>query len=190
MEEKNVFDELLTLLEGKEYAKLREIVSEHNDADIAAWIEELDEEHMPKLFRIQTKDQAADVFSYLDVDLQQKIIGAMSDKEAAGIIDNLMADDAADLMDEMPANIVTRILAKANPDTRREINQLLRYPDDSAGSIMTVEYVDLKENLTVQECIDRIRRVGVDKETIDTCYVLDLGRHLIGTVSLRDLLHS
>ena len=184
MEEKNVFDELLTLLEGKEYAKLREILSEHNDADIAAWIEELDEEHMPKLFRILTKDQAADVFSYLDVDLQQKIISVMSDKEAAGIIDNLMADDAADLMEEMPANIVTRILAKASPDTRREINQLLRYPEDSAGSIMTVEYVDLKESSTVKEAIERIRRVGVDSETINVCYVLDRGRHLIGTVAL------
>ncbi|MCR4791144.1 MAG: magnesium transporter, partial [Lachnospiraceae bacterium] len=176
MEEMNTFDELLTLLESKEYTKLREILSEKNDADIAAWIEELDEEHMLKLFRILTKDQAADVFSYLDVDLQQKIISAMSDKEAAGIIDNLMADDAADLMDEMPANIVTRILAKASPDTRREINQLLRYPDDSAGSIMTVEYVDLKESSTVKEAIDRIRRVGVDSETINVCYVLDSGR--------------
>ncbi len=190
MEEKNVFDELLTLLENKEYAKLREILSEHNDADIAAWIEELDEEHMPKLFRILTKDQAADVFAYLDVDLQQKIISVMSDKEAAGIIDNLMADDAADLMEEMPANIVTRILAKASPDTRREINQLLRYPEDSAGSIMTVEYVDLKESSTVKEAIERIRRVGVDSETINVCYVLDSGRHLIGTVALRYLLLS
>ena len=113
MEELNVFDELLTLLEKKEYAKLRESLSEHNDADIAAWMEDLSEEHMLKLFRILTKDQAADVFSYLDSDIQQRIIKSMSDKEAAGIIDNLMADDAADLMDEMPANIVTRILAKA-----------------------------------------------------------------------------
>ena len=191
MEEKNnVFDELLTMFENKEYLKLREALSEHNDADIAAWIEELDEERMLKIFRILTKNQAADVFSYLDVDLQQKIISAMSEKEAAGIIDNLMADDAADLMDEMPANIVTRILANANADTRREINQLLRYPDDSAGSIMTVEFVDLKESSTVREAIERIRKVGVDSETIDVCYVLDSGRHLLGTVALRYLLLS
>ena len=191
MEEKNnVFDELLTMFENREYLKLREALSEHNDADIAAWIEELDEERMLKIFRILTKNQAADVFSYLDVDLQQKIISAMSEKEAAGIIDNLMADDAADLMDEMPANIVTRILANANADTRREINQLLRYPDDSAGSIMTVEFVDLKESSTVREAIERIRKVGVDSETIDVCYVLDSGRHLLGTVALRYLLLS
>ena len=191
MEEKNnVFDGLLTMFENKEYLKLREALSEHNDADIAAWIEELDEERMLKIFRILTKNQAADVFAYLDVDLQQKIISAMSEKEAASIIDNLMADDAADLMDEMPANIVTRILANANADTRREINQLLRYPDDSAGSIMTVEFVDLKESSTVREAIERIRKVGIDSETIDVCYVLDSGRHLLGTVALRYLLLS
>ncbi len=190
MEELNVFDELLNLLERKEYVKLRTNLSELNDADIAAWMEKLCEEHMLKLFRILTKDQAADVFSYLDSDIQQKIIKSMSDKEAAGIINNLMADDAADLMEEMPANIVKKILANANADTRREINQLLRYPEDSAGSIMTVEYVDLKETSTVREAIERIRRVGVDSETIDVCYVLDSERHLLGTVALRYLLLS
>ncbi|MDE7244847.1 MAG: magnesium transporter, partial [Oscillospiraceae bacterium] len=132
----------------------------------------------------------ADVFSYMDVDNQQLIITALSEKEAAGIIDNLMADDAADLLEEMPANVVKKLLANASPETRRDVNQLLRYPEDSAGSIMTVEFVDFKENITVQEAIERIRKVGVDSETINICYVLDNERKLVGTASLRYLLLS
>ncbi|MBP5732721.1 MAG: magnesium transporter, partial [Lachnospiraceae bacterium] len=191
MEEMNEFDELMELLESKQYTKLRQHLAEMNEADIAAWMEGLEEEeNMLKVFRILPKDLAADVFSYLDVDIQQKIITSMSEKEAANIIDNLMADDAADLMEEMPANIVKKLLANASPETRRDINHLLRYPEDSAGSIMTVEYVDLKENLTVAESIERIRKVGVDSETINVCYVLDAGRHLKGTVALRYLLLS
>ena len=134
------------------------------------------------------KSMAADVFSYLEVDHQQMIITSLSDKEAANIIDNLMADDATDLLEEMPANVVKKLLANASADTRRDINHLLRYPEDSAGSIMTVEYVDLKENMTVQDAIDRIRQVGVDSETINICYVLDAKRTLVGTVALRYLL--
>ena len=130
------------------------------------------------------------MLSYLDVENQQTIITSISDKEAANIIDNLMADDATDLLEEMPANVVKKLLANASPDTRRDINHLLRYPEDSAGSIMTVEYVDLKENLTVAEAIDRIRKVGLDSETINICYVLDPGRKLVGTVALRYLLLS
>ncbi len=153
-------------------------------------MEELEEEEMLKVFRILPKDMAADVFSYLEVENQQTIITSLSDKEAANIIDNLMADDATDLLEEMPANVVKKLLANASPDTRRDINHLLRYPEDSAGSIMTVEYVDLKENLTVAEAIDRIRKVGLDSETINICYVLDPGRKLVGTVALRYLLLS
>ncbi len=191
MEENFDFNELFELLEKKEYVKLRSVLSECNDADIAAWIEDMDaESDKLRIFRILTKDQAADVFSYLDLDTQQRIIRSMSEKEAANIIDNLMADDAADLMEEMPANIVTKLLASASPDTRRDVNNLLRYTEDSAGSIMTIEYVDLKESLTVAQAIERIRRVGVDSETINVCYVLDAGRHLIGTVALRYLLLS
>ncbi|MBO5987710.1 MAG: magnesium transporter, partial [Lachnospiraceae bacterium] len=185
------FGELQELLDAKQYTKLRQHLSEMNDADIAAWMEQMEEEeNMLKVFRILPKDLAADVFSYLDVDIQHTIITSMSDKEAANIIDNLMADDAADMLEEMPANIVKRLLANASPETRRDINHLLRYPEDSAGSIMTVEYVDLKENLTVAEAIERIRKVGVDSETINVCYVLDAGRHLKGTVALRYLLLS
>ncbi len=176
------------LLANKQYTKIRQILEECNEADIAATLEEMEKEEMLRVFRILPKDLAAEVFSYLDVDNEQFVITSLSDKDAGLIVDNLMADDAADLMDEMPANIVKKILANASPDTRRDINHLLRYPEDSAGSIMTVEYVDLKENLTVEAAIDRIRKIGVDSETINICYVLDVGRRLIGTVSLRYLL--
>ena len=178
------------LIETKQYRLLREELSEMNEADIAAIMEELSGEDMLTVFRFLPKDMAAEVFSYLPIEHQQGIVAELSDKEAANIIDNLMADDAVDFLEEMPANVVKRLLANASPDTRRDINQLLRYPEDSAGSIMTVEYVDLKETLTVEQAIRRIRRTGVDRETIDICYVLDSKRRLIGTVTLRRLLLS
>lgn len=183
-------EEIRELLETKQYTRLRQKLTDLNEADIAAGMEELEEPDMLKMFRILPKSMAADIFSYLDVDNQQLIISTLSDKEAAGIINNLMADDATDLLEEMPANIVKKLLASANPDTRRDINHLLQYPEDSAGSIMTVEYVDLKENLTVLEAINRIRKVGLDSETINICYVLDSKRTLKGTVALRYLLLS
>lgn len=131
-----------------------------------------------------------EIFSYLPIEDEQAVIKCLTDKEAATIIDNLYADDAADLMEEMPAGMVKRILAQADPETRRDINHLLQYPEDSAGSIMTVEFVDLKESLTVDDAIRVIRRDGIDKETINICYVLDQSRKLVGTVSLRRLLLS
>lgn len=183
-------NELIELVETKQYTRLRQELSELNDADIAVFLEALEAEDMLKIFRILPKALAADVFSYLPIEDQQVIITSLSDKEAANIINNLMADDATDLLEEMPANIVKQLLANANSETRRDINHLLRYPEDSAGSIMTVEFVDLKENLTVQESIARIRKVGIDKETINICYVLDNKRTLVGTVALRYLLLS
>lgn len=183
-------EEIKELLETKQYTSLRQKLAEVNEADIAGLMEELEQEDMLKVFRILPKDLAADVFSYLEVENQQIIITSLSDKEAANIINNLMADDATDLLEEMPANIVKKLLANANPETRRDINHLLRYPEDSAGSIMTVEYVDLKESLTVEEAIARIRKVGLDSETINICYVLDAQRKLVGTVALRYLLLS
>ncbi len=190
MENLKELDELRELLNTKQYTKLRQYLAELNDADIAVLMEELEEGDMLKAFRILPKDLAADVFSYLEFDSQQFIITSLSERDAAGIIDNLMADDAVDLLEEMPANIVKKLLANASSETRRDINHLLRYPEDSAGSIMTVEYVDLKENLTVDQAIERIRKVGVDSETINICYVLDVQRRLIGTVALRYLLLS
>lgn len=190
MEKIKDLDIVRELLETKQYTRLRQKMAEMNAADIAAIMEEFDEEDMLKIFRILPKSLAADVFSYMEVDSQQFIITSLSEKDAAGIINHLMADDATDLLEEMPANVVKKLLANANPDTRRDINDLLRYPEDSAGSIMTVEYVDLKENMTVEDAIARIRKVGMDSETINICYVLDGQRKLLGTVALRYLLLS
>lgn len=183
-------DEILELLETKQYTRLRQALSDLYDADIAAVLEAVPEKELIKVFRILPKDKAADVFSYLEVEHQQMIITSLSERDASDIINNMMADDAADLFEEMPATVVKRLLASASPETRRDINHLLRYPEYSAGSIMTVEYVDLKENLTVEQALDRIRKVGVDSETINICYIVDQGRKLIGTVSLRKLLLS
>lgn len=190
MEEIKDLEVIRELLETKQYTRLRQKMADMNTADIAVIMEELEEEDLLKIFRILPKNMAADVFSYLEVDNQQFIITSLSDKEAANIIDNLMADDATDLLEEMPANVVKKLLANASADTRRAINHLLRYPEDSAGSIMTVEYVDLKENMTVEDAIGRIRQIGVDSETINICYVLDAKRTLVGTVALRYLLIS
>lgn len=183
-------EEIRKLLDTKQYTRLRQKLSEMIEADVAAILEELEETEQLKVFRILPKDMAADVFSYMDVDIQHFIITSLSERDAGNIIDNLMSDDAADLLEEMPASIVKRLLASASPETRRDINNLLRYPEDSAGSIMTVEFVDLKENLTVEQSIERIRNVGVDSETINICYVLDVRRKLVGTVALRYLLLS
>lgn len=190
MEENRELEAVKELLETRQYTRLRQKLADLNTADVAAIMEELSEEDLLKVFRILSKSTAADVFSYLEVDSQQFIITRLSDKEAGSIIDNLMADDATDLLEEMPANVVKKLLGSASAETRRDINHLLRYPEDSAGSIMTVEYVDLKENMTVEEAIARIRRVGVDSETINICYVLDAKRTLLGTVALRYLLIS
>lgn len=190
MEEKNDLEIIKELLESKQYTSLRQKMADMNEADVASCMEELDEKELMKIFRILPKDMAADVFSYLNVDIQQYIITAMSERDAASIIDNLMADDATDLLEEMPANIVKKILSNAKAETRRDINHLLRYPEDSAGSIMTVEYVDLKESMTVADAVSRIRQRGVDSETINICYVVDANRKLVGTVALRYLLIS
>ena len=181
-------EEIKELIENRQYTLLRQELAELQEADAAAVLEELDSEELIRVFRILPKTMAADVFAYLSIETEQTIITALTDREAANIINNLMADDAADLMEEMPAGVVKKLLANASAETRRDINHLLRYPEDSAGSIMTVEFVDLKVNLTVEQAIERIRKTGIDKETINICYVLDTERHLIGTVSLRYLL--
>ena len=182
---------LLEMLEKKEYTKLRQTAAEMQTADIAAIMDEMEDEDSLKMFRLFPKDMAADVFADLEPDDQQYIIQSLSHKEASTIIDNLMSDDAADLLEdmleEMPANVVKKILANARPDTRADINLLLQYPEDSAGSIMTVEYVDLRENMTVADAIERIRKVGLDSETVNTCYVLVEQPVLVGTVALRYL---
>lgn len=183
-------EEIRELLGKGQYTRLRLVIQELNDADIADYLEEMEEEEVVKIFRILPKDKAADVFSYLEIDQQQSVITSLSDKDAGRIIDNMMSDDAKELMEEMPANVVKRLIANTSADTRKAINHLMRYPEDSAGSVMTVEYVDLKEHQTVAQAIERIRKVGVDSETINICYVLDSKRTLVGTVALRYLLLS
>lgn len=189
-EELDLITEITELLEAKQYTKLRQKIAEVNEADVAAVMEELEDTDKFKMFRILPKSIAADVFSHLEFDSQNYIINSLSERDAGNIIDNLMADDAADLLEEMPANVVRKLLALASPETRRDINHLLQYPEGSAGSLMTVEYVDLKETLTVSQAIERIRKIGLDSETINICYVLDAERTLLGTVALRYLLLS
>ena len=158
IQEERTGQEIKQLLDEKQYTRLRQRAAELNDADIAAAMEEMEEKDLLKMFRILPKSMAADVFSYLEVESQQFIITSLSERDAADIIDNLMSDDAVDLLEEMPANVVKKLLAGASPDTRRDINHLLRYPEDSAGSIMTVEFMDFKEDYTVADAIAKIRK--------------------------------
>ena len=188
-EEKKIEEmEIRDLLEARRYRELRSYLAEMNEVDIASIMDDMEDEDSLRLFRILPKNMAADVFSFLELDDQQYIINSLSDAEASNIIDNMMSDDAVDLLEEMPANVVKKILANARPETRQNINHLLRYPEDSAGSIMTVEYVDLIETMTVMDAIKRIRRIGLDSETVNICYVLNKQRVLVGTVALRFLL--
>ena len=175
------------LLDEKKYQTLKDILVTMEPADIAAVFEDLEEERMPVLFRLLPKETAAETFAELDSEWQELLIRGFSDRELHEVVNELYVDDAADLVDEMPANVVKRILAQADPEMRKEINEILRYPENSAGSIMTTEYVSLRPGMTVAEAITRIRRTGVDKETIYTCYVTE-GRKLLGAVSVKDLL--
>ena len=179
---------LLKMLEEKKYAALRDILLVMNPADIAALFDDIEPERIPLLFRLLPKEQAAETFVEMESDAQELLIRSFSDNELKEIVDELYVDDAADLVEEMPANVVKRILKQADPEMRRSINQILRYPEYSAGSIMTTEYVTLRPNMTVEEAILRIRRQGVDKETIYTCYVTDKNRTLLGLVTVKDLL--
>ena len=178
---------LLTLLEEKKYTTLRDILVTMNPSDIAAVFTDLEEERIPLLFRLLPKELASETFVEMDSDAQEVLIRGFSDKELKEIVDELYVDDAADLVEEMPANVVKRILRQADPEMRNSINQILRYPENSAGSIMTIEYVSLKETMTVGESLRQIRNQGVDKETIYTCYVTD-NRRLVGLVTVKDLL--
>ncbi len=178
---------MMSLLEEKKYPSLRDILVTMNPSDIAGVFLELEQERIPLLFRLLPKELAAETFVEMEPEHQQMLIQGFSDKELKEVIDELYLDDAVDLVEEMPANVVRRILAQADPDTRKSINELLRYPENSAGSIMTTEYVGLQPQMTVGESILRIRRTGLDKETIYTCYVTR-NRTLVGLVSVKDLL--
>ena len=178
---------LLKLLEEKKYPTLRDILVTMNPSDIAAIFDELEEDRLPLLYRLLPKELAADTFVEMEPEAQELLIRGFSDSELKEVINELYVDDAVDIVEEMPASVVRRILSQADPDMRKNINELLRYPENSAGSIMTTEYVSLRPQMTVEEAITRIRRTGVDKETIYTCYVTR-DRLLIGLVTVKDLL--
>jgi magnesium transporter len=182
-------EQLLTLMDGQiDMARLKALLPQMNTADIAEIFGELSKEKTIQIFRMLPKSIAADVFSYTDADEQQVIIEALTDSEIGEIMNSLFADDAVDFIEEMPANVVKRVLQNVNPEKRTVINQLLRYPEDSAGSIMTTEYVDLLEDVTVREAFDAIRATGLNRETIYTCYVIQRDRILVGVVSAKTLM--
>ena len=179
---------ILSMLEGKKYSTLRDILSTMNPNDVAGLFDGLEEKQIPLMYRLLPKELAAETFVEMEPEAQELLIRGFSDNELKEMLDELYVDDAADLVEEMPANVVKRILKTADPEMRKSINQILRYPEYSAGSIMTTEFVSLRPNMTVEEAILRIRRQGVDKETIYTCYVLSKDRKLIGIVTVKDLL--
>ena len=181
-------EKLIQLVADKQFRVLKEILSIMNEADVAAFLQELPMDQMTMVFRTLPKELAADVFADLDVDEQEHIITKITDRELKNIIEELYVDDAVDMLEELPANLVKRILQNASPGTRNLINQFLNYPENSAGSIMTAEYVGLKKTMTVEQAFAYIRRHGVDKETIYTCYVMDAKRDLEGVVTVKDLL--
>ena len=183
------FDTLYEMLKNRRYRELKEALADMNEVDIAQFIIDLKPvEYAIISFRALPKELAADVFSNLEPDVQEAIINGITDRELAEIMEELYVDDAVDMLEELPANMVKRVLKNTKPEDRVLINQFLKYPENSAGSIMTAEFIDLKENMTVEDAIKRIRRTGEDKETIYTCYVLDARRHLIGVVTVKNLL--
>ncbi len=187
-EEMTVMEQLLILVEERKIAALRQALSDMNAVDIAALFEELDRQQALVVFRLLPKETAAEAFAYMEHETQERLIGVLTDKELGFVMDELNMDDAADLIEEMPASVVKRVLRMTDPADRRIINQLLKYPEDSAGSVLTTEFVRLKAGVTVEEALQHIRRVGPDKETIYTCYVTDDNRRLEGIVSVKELL--
>ena len=188
MQENFDLKELMELLDTMQLRLLKEKLIEMNEVDIAAFIEELDSEKTVVVYRMLPKELASDVFACLPVEKQEHIINSITDYELSAIVNDLFVDDAVDMLEELPANVVKRVLKNSTPDTRKLINQFLKYPEGSAGSIMTAEYVGLKKRMTVEEAFAYIRRHGVDKETIYTCYVMDAKRALEGVVTVKDLL--
>ena len=183
-----MLEKIEDLISRKRYAELRDLLVPLEAPDIALVCGEIDESQLPLVFRLLPKELAAEVFVELDSDEQEMLIRGFSNTELKEVLDELYLDDTVDIVEEMPANVVKRILQHSDPDTRKSINEILKYPDDSAGSIMTTEFVDLRETMTVEDALKRIRRTGPDKETINICYVIDDRRHLIGLLSIRTLL--
>ena len=183
-------EDVIELIEQDRYFDARKILITLNAADIGLLFEEIPKEKILRVFRTLPKTLAADTFAYMKPEQQQFIVESITDREIGNIVEEMFMDDTVDFLEEMPANVVKKVLKITDPETRKTINQLLKYPEDSAGSIMTTEFVDLKKEMTVRDAIRRIRATGVDKETINTCYVIDEERHLQGTVSIRKLILS
>lgn len=181
-------EQITSLLQQRNFREIKRIVNDERPQDTAQLLEELPEQEMPLVFRLLSKQNAAETFVEMTSDSQETLINSFSDAELKAIFDEMFLDDTVDVIEEMPASVVKRIINQSDPETRKQINEILKYPKDSAGALMTVEYVSLKESWTVKECFDRIRKVAVDKETIYTCYVTDAQRRLIGSVSVKDLL--
>ena len=188
LELEQMAEEIAELLEKKDIPKLKQVLTPMNPADIAVIFREVDEAKLPFLYRILPKELAAEVFVEMDGDQQELLIRAFSDRELHEMLDELYMDDTVDLIEEMPANVVTRILRNCDAKTRQTINEILKYPKDSAGALMTIEFVSLIEGMTVEQAFERIKRTGVDKETIYTCYVTDRSRKLKGVVTAKDLM--
>lgn len=195
MELERFEEKILALLRAKQYLPLQKYLETLNPADVAECLDdlldekEIDwEEDLPRIFRLLPKELASDVFAEMEPELQSKLIDAFSDKELGEVLGDMFLDDTVDVIEEMPANVVKRILKNVDGDTRKQINQILNYPEDSAGSLMTTEYVDLRPAMTVREAFDHIRHTGVDKETIYICYIIGPTRKLLGLVSVRELL--
>lgn len=184
----DLLEQIEDLIQEKRYAQLRDLLVPMEAPDIAQFCSDLDEKTLPLVFRLLPKEQAAEVFVELDSDQQEMLIQGFSNTELKEVLDELYLDDTVDIVEEMPANVVKRILRHSDPETRKSINEILKYPDDSTGSIMTTEFVDLKATMTVEAALKRIRRTGPDKETINICYVIDDQRHLLGLLSIRTLL--
>lgn len=176
------------LLDEKRYKEAKKELNEINSSDVAELLEDIDSQEIIKVFKLIDKDKAAEVFSFLSVEQEAQIISLLSDKEAVSLLDEMYADDAADLIEEMPANVVKRLLQKCTSDTRNDINKLLNYPDNSAGSIMTVEYAELKENLTIKQAMEILKKEIEYYETVNICYVVDIQRKLIGFLQLKDII--
>ena len=181
---------VMQMMEEKQFSKLRELLSEFPAADIAELFLDIPDEKDPLLFRILPKEIAADVFVEMDTDAQERLLYSFSDNELGEVLSELYMDDTVDIIEEMPANVVARILRLTTPEARKQINELLKYPEDSAGSVMTTEFVRLRKNMTVEDAFLAIRRVAIDKETVYTCYVTDDARHLEGVISVKTLLLS
>ena len=181
-------EKILELLEDRKYGEIAALVKDMNPADAAAMLQELPEARMPLVFRLLPKELAAETFAYMEGDAQELLIQGFTDKELDEVMEEMFLDDAVDMIEEMPANVVKKILRHVDADTRKMINQVLNYPKDSAGSIMTMEYVDLKRRMTVEQAFERIRATALDSETVYTCYVTDSRRKLEGVITVRELL--